>query len=969
MSLKKLIPVFILIFLAFEASARQTSNQDLKPILQIDSQGHQAMVKEAMFTNDGKQLVSVSNDKTVRVWDVASGRLLRTIRGQISTGHGGKLFAAALSPDNRWLAVGGWLDKAKGYDLDQLAQIRILDFHSGKLVRRLTGHKSVIESLTFGPDSRTLISGSADDTAILWDVSTGKILSHLKGHTNDVYAVDISPDGWRVATGADDDTIRLWNARSGELIKELTGHTDDIPDVAFTPDGRYLLSGSFDKSIRLWDAQDGSFIKVLATQDHRVESLSISSDSSMVLTGHGDGGSGNVNRVFAIPSGKPITKFTKHDGVVVATAWAPEGNLVASAGGDKKPIYLWDATSGKVKQHIEGAGSSIWHVGFSGDKIGWGQTWTSSTIKGQGKLTHQFDLNQRSLKPLKSDANWRKASLKAGSISIDTQNGNIHSTLLIKKNGNIEHRITRKPSDGDDHRSLTLNPAGTLAFTGASFGVLSSYSTRTGKKVHDFVGHTGDVWAVATSADGRFLISGSGDQTVRLWDIETGENLLTIFHGSDDDWVAWTPEGFFDASANGAKYIGYHLNRGWDKAADYVSVEQLYSAFYRPDLVQRKLAGEDLSQFAETIDVNKVLAGGMPPTVEILSPKTNQRLKKRDVTLSYQLCDQGGGIGSTQLRLNGIVIGSSGKDRGLKRKKNGKSSGQCLEQKRLISLQPGKNDISLSAFNSNGEIESRPTHINLSYKGTAKRPDLHVLALAVDNYRDGDLQLKYSKKDANALVGKLKQGGKKLFGKVHTYNLYDDEVRLEKVDKMFDQISKKARPEDVFVLYVAGHGVTNKADGNYYYLPVNFRYTSDEAVAEQAISNDFFQQNLAKIKAQKSLVLLDTCNSGAFSNIRTRGIEEKTAVARLVKATGRATIMASSRDQVALEGYKGHGVFTWSLLQAMDGKGYGGDNKLTINDLADYVEETLPELTYQKYGYEQVPQRSLQGMNFPLGLR
>lgn len=968
MSLKKIIFTFIFLLIAIEATA-QNSAQDLKPILQIDSQGHQGLVKELMFTKDGKQLVSASQDKTVRVWDVATGRLLRTIRGQISGSHGGKIFAAALSPDNRWLALGGWLDKTVGYDLKRLASIRIIDFQSGEIVRSLKGHESVIDGLTFGADSRTLISGSSDDTAIIWDVKTGQILSHLKGHTDAIYAVDISPDGWRAATGADDDTIRLWNIRSGGLIAELTGHTDDIPDATFTPDGRYLLTGSFDKSIRLWDAEDGRFIKVLATQDHRVESLSISSDSSKVLTGHGDGADGQVNRVFAIPSGKSITSFTKHDGIVVATAWAPKGNLVATAGGDKKTIYIWDAVTGKVKQQMEGAGSSVWHVGFSGNKIGWGQTWTSDTIKGQGKLTHQFDINQRILKPLKSDAVWRKASLKVGSTSINTLNGDINPTLHIMKHDKIVHTIVRDSSDGDDHRSITLNPKGTLAFSGASFGMLSAYSTATGKKMHEYEGHTGDVWAVAVSEDGKYLVSGANDQTVRLWNVATGENLMTIFHGSDDEWVAWTQEGFFDASPNGAKYIGYHLNRGWDKQADYVSVEQLYSAFYRPDLIQRKIAGEDLSQFAEAIDVNKVLAGGMPPTVAITFPETNMRSKKRDVTIRFNLCDQGGGIGATQLRLNGIVIGASGKDRGLKRKKNSRGSGRCLEQQRLISLQPGKNQISLSAFNSNGEIESRPATINLTYKGTAKRPDLHILALAVDNYRDGDLRLKYSKKDADALVAEFEQGGKKLYGKVHTYHLYDDQVRLEKVDKMFDKISKKARPEDVFVLYVAGHGVTSKADGNYYYLPVNFRYTSDEAVAEQAISNEFFQQNLAKIKAQKSLVLLDTCNSGAFSNIRTRGIEEKTAVARLVKATGRATLMASSRDQVALEGYKGHGVFTWSLLEAMSGKGYGDDNKLTINELADYVEETLPELTYQKYGYEQVPQRSLQGMNFPLGLR
>ena len=116
-------------------------------------------------------------------------------------------------------------------------------------------------------------------------------------------------------------------------------------------------------------------------------------------------------------------------------------------------------------------------------------------------------------------------------------------------------------------------------------------------------------------------------------------------------------------------------------------------------------------------------------------------------------------------------------------------------------------------------------------------------------------------------------------------------------------------------------------------------------------------------------MLLDTCNSGSFSDIRIRGVEEKTAVSRVVKATGRATLMASSKTQVALEGYNNHGVFTWTLLEALRGKGYGSDNQITVSELADYVEETLPQLTYRHFGYEQVPQKSLQGMNFPLGLR
>jgi uncharacterized caspase-like protein len=92
-------------------------------------------------------------------------------------------------------------------------------------------------------------------------------------------------------------------------------------------------------------------------------------------------------------------------------------------------------------------------------------------------------------------------------------------------------------------------------------------------------------------------------------------------------------------------------------------------------------------------------------------------------------------------------------------------------------------------------------------------------------------------------------------------------------------------------------------------------------------------------------------------------------MARLVKATGRATLMASSNTQVALEGYQGHGVFTWALLEGLKGKAAGADRQITVGSLADFVSETLPELTYKQFGYEQVPQRELQGMNFPIGVR
>jgi uncharacterized caspase-like protein len=318
-----------------------------------------------------------------------------------------------------------------------------------------------------------------------------------------------------------------------------------------------------------------------------------------------------------------------------------------------------------------------------------------------------------------------------------------------------------------------------------------------------------------------------------------------------------------------------------------------------------------------------------------------------------------------------MAIDVISKDRALKLRKKHRTKKECFTINKLISLQNGKNKIGFKATNGAGNIESNLDEIVVHYRGRSNsKPNLYVLAIGVDRYRDGDLWLKYSKADAKGFVKSIKQVSKPLFKHIYTYTLFDKDVTKSKILDTFSKIGAKTNREDVFMFYMAGHGITDAKTGAYFYLPVDFRYKNENSVREKGLSQNDFKLALSKIQAMKSLVILDTCNSGSFAQaMASRGILQKTAIDKLTRATGRATIVASSKDQVALEGYKGHGVFTYTLMEALRGEGYGRDNKITIKELASYIEDVLPDRTYNKWGYEQVPQSNISGNDFPIGVK
>lgn len=426
--------------------------------------------------------------------------------------------------------------------------------------------------------------------------------------------------------------------------------------------------------------------------------------------------------------------------------------------------------------------------------------------------------------------------------------------------------------------------------------------------------------------------------------------LYHIQFTGDGESMIYTPEGFFCGSEWATQNLVYIVD-----GMEVIGIDQVYDMLYRPDLVAAKIRGEDISPYV--VSLSSLVRSGSAPIVAISGVPAES--SERDITLTVSVRNMGGGIGAVNLLLNGKFIRIS----------DGVSSadGETVSFRHTVTLQNGSNTLEAFALNGAGLVESVRSSAQVAWKGATEKPDLYVLTVAINRYRDKSLWLNYAVPDAEAVAIGFQKQESGLYRNVHVAKLTDANVTKEGLSAKFSHLSERVRADDVFVFYISGHGTTYD-DGDYYYLPYDFRYTSKDSIPGGGISKKDLTDNLSKIKAGKTLVMLDTCNSGAFlSDVGKRGLSEKTAIDRLTRATGHATLAASSDAQAAMEGYNGHGVFTYVLLEGIAGAAdSNNDGYVTLNELSAFVEREVPARSYEKWGYEQIPQKDLRRQDFPI---
>ena len=351
----------------------------------------------------------------------------------------------------------------------------------------LRGHAGNVTKVIYSPDSKLIVSTSGDTTIRLWDSKTGRCMNILSGHSHTVVGVSFSPDGKLLASSSVDKTIRIWDVSTGTNILTLIGHQETVNSVAFSPDGLYLTSASDDRTVRIWDVKTGVALKVIEAHSDWVNSVSYNSDGRYVVSASKD----KTVKIWESETGKCVLTIEGHKDAVTTAVFSPD-NL-------RLYTYSWDKTA-RIWNSKTGESLRIFNEDAEG--FYFCNAVFSPTCRYMATISEKIVVD-----------NTTRSALHVNILKV----WDVSSGMCIRDVGEIEF-----------NSNISFSPDEHYLAIGEYNHQIRLIESVPRMNYKNLSGHRGVVNSVTFSYDGKLLLSSSFDQTVKLWDLESGLCILTI---------------------------------------------------------------------------------------------------------------------------------------------------------------------------------------------------------------------------------------------------------------------------------------------------------------------------------------------------------------------------------------------------------------------------------------------------------
>ena len=873
------------------------------PILRIDTPMHTAMIRRLAVDPARERLITASDDKTVKIWQLPSGRLVSTLRVPLDAAHEGQLFALAVSPDGQRIAVAGWTC----WDWERAACVYVFDSDSGEIIKRVAGLGDAVGAMAWSPDGRRLAIGLQGRSGVrVLRTDTFAEIGADREYADKVMELAYNEGGW-LASVALDGRLRVYRPDFGLHGRIALSAGKRPATVRFAPRSRQLAVGFLDApSVSVIDAM--TFAPVVTrslASDPLQRSLSnvAWSENGRILYAAGERSGDGTNLLMRFEDGKTPESIPM-PALRVSELQALAGGRIAYAAEDPR-IGVIDATGRLLldrRSELFELAADPGQLRVSGD----GASIELGARDGRSLRFHALDETGRTdpvrttfLAPVRRSSEWRI------DVSADGLALRVNDKVPVLDDYEIVRDFAFTP--GTDAVAIGTEWALRLLNRDAT----ERWSTRLSAIVR----------AVNVSGDGRFVIAALSDGTIRWFRVRDGRELLAYFpHADRQEWVAWTPAGYYMSSAHGDNLIGWHLNRDIGEAPDFYRAIQFERVLFKPEVVTNALRGTARTMAAENdFDIAR-LRDIAPPRLVIQKLDVRIGVDGQPIA-KIRIAGQRRALPLNELTVfvDEIPV-TPYRERAMAGNERDRFSREL--------------EVALAGSGSEIRVESltgpamgfAETYLALP-AGTPPAPsntirgDLYVLAIgnnAFPNLPDKDLG--FAAQDAETIASALAASGRGVYKSVFTHVLSDRRESKPDRTTVLDALAftRHAGADDTLVVFLASHGVSDRA-GNYWFVPRDA--SADDLAAFSAGTTKPFPSFISWTRffdalrdaAGRRILIVDTCAA--------RGMQGKFKPHSLVKrsAASHFALMVASQEDEDSEEFEpaGHGLFTYALLQGL----------------------------------------------------